>query len=254
MEREQMPYSGQPQGNPEDREGWWADIQQRMERLRQGKRLRMYLCGGALAMAALCTGIISGTYSYYGGLDQAVNQMQTRESGVALKEVFNPADLWVAGETKEKTEAFTNSGESAQLIRFHCQESWYDNQGTPEDLSDDKPWAYTGTYDPEPAVIHFTTAVTGTQAQWYYNAKDGWYYYLQVLEPGQVTDDVLDSVTFSSAISNAGPGAQDDFSNKRYSLTVVLESVGVNPTETEAAWGMRFVQDSEGTLSWTPVP
>jgi alternate signal-mediated exported protein len=217
-------------------------------RLKKGKRGRIVL----LLIFALAVGAVGGTWaSYYHTSKNVQNRLTTRESGVTLKEVFNPADQWVPGEDKQKEVSFGNIGQSDQVIRFKTTEIWYDNNGTPGSLNDDVPWAYTGTYDPQPAVIHYTSEVTGLNAAW---VKIGdYYYYKKILAAETDTPLVIDSVSFSSAISNAGPGAPDDFSNKRYSLSVQMESLDVNTIETAAGWNMTFSQ-SGNALTWSTVP
>lgn len=200
---------------------------------------------------ALALGVIGGTWaSYHSSLD-VQNRLATQESGVTLKEVFNPSDQWVPGEDKQKEIYFGNVGEADQVIRFKITEAWYDNKGTPDNLADDVLWNYTGTYDPLPAVVNYTSEIKGPNAAWV--KKGDYYYYTKVLTAGSDTPLVIDSVSFSNAISNAGPGAPDDFSNKRYSLSVQMETLDVNTTETIAGWGMSFTQNGS-SLTWSAAP
>lgn len=201
--------------------------------------------------------IVGGVWAYYRKQTDQQNQLITKGSEVFLKELFSPNDLWVPGETKEKQVSFGNRGELDQVLRFKVTETWYDNNGTPDNLSDDVPWQYTGTYNPEPAVIRWTGGGTAPAASDWVKVGD-WYYYTKVLPKGtglapSMTPQVMDGVTFSPAISNAGPGAEDDFANKRFALTLEMETLDVNADMTRPAWHVKFVQ-SGGNLTWSPAP
>ena len=204
--------------------------------------------------AGVAVPTIAGTYSYYTSSSDAQNRIITKGSGVYLQEVFNPDDLWLPGETKKKEVHFGNHSELDQVIRFKVTEAWYDNNGTPDDLSDDillpATW-WAGSYSPAPAVINWTTEITGG-VEWV--KIENWYYYTKILTKAgggnPVTLPVINSVTFSNVISNAGPGALDDFSDKRYSLTIQMESLDVSTIMTTEAWGVAF-SESGGRLTWT---
>lgn len=201
--------------------------------------------------------IVGGVSAYYRSQDDLQNRLITKGSEVFLKELFSPNDEWVPGETKEKAVMFGNRGELAQVVRFRVTEAWYDNRGTPGNLTDDTPWAFTGTYNPKPAVIRWTGGGTGPPVSDWVKLGD-WYYYTRVLPKGTsaapaMTPQVMDGVTFSPAISNAGPGAADDFTNKRYALTLQMESLDVSSGMTETAWHAKFTE-SGGSLSWSASP
>lgn len=199
---------------------------------------------------ALAIAVVGGVLASYNSIASVQNRLNTKDSSVTLNEIFNPSDQWVPGETKQKEVSFGNVGESDQVVRFKVSEIWYDNKGTSDDLTDDSEWTYSGSYDPLPAVINYTSEITGTNASW---VRIGdYYYYNKILAPGESTPIVIESVTFSNLISNSGPGAVDDFSDKRYSLTVQLETMNVNTTETIAGWNMTFTSNGD-TLTWSTV-
>ncbi|MDD4849240.1 MAG: BsaA family SipW-dependent biofilm matrix protein [Gemmiger sp.] len=205
-----------------------------------------------LVAMVFALGAVGGSWAYYTSANKADNRLVTLESGVVLKEIFNPADQWVAGEAKQKEVAFGNVGQADQVVRFKVVEKWFNNNGTPNNLADDTVWVPKGTYTPQPVIIDYTSEIFGPNQTWVKGA-DGWYYYKKVLAVGATTPLVIKSVSFSKDISNAGPGAVDDFSNKRYSLTVEMETVNVSTLETSAAWGMNFTL-SGGTLNWSAAP
>lgn len=183
-----------------------------------------------LLAAVLVLGAVGGTLGYYKSSAGVTNRISTKESGVTLREVFNPADHWLPGETKEKKVSFSNSGDVPQVIRFQYTGKWSDSSGTPL---------------PEPAVP--PTVNLADTGNW---EKIGdWYYYKKVLQPNDVTADVIKSVTFDASLTNGGYDGKTDYSGKRYTLTVTVESLSANTTETIAGWNMTFT-DSGGTLTW----
>lgn len=183
-----------------------------------------------LLAAVLVLGAAGGTLSYYKSSAGVTNRISTKESGVTLREVFNPADHWLPGETKEKQVSFSNSGDVPQVIRFQYTGKWSDSSGTPlpeltvpptVNLADTDNWTKIGD----------------------------WYYYKKVLQPAAVTANVIESVTFDKSLTNGGYDGKTDYSGKRYALTVTMESLSANTTETVAGWNMTFTV-SGGTLTW----
>ena len=189
-----------------------------------------------LLVFVLALGMVGGALAYYQSTLHVQNRLTTKESGVTMKEIFNPADQWVPGETKQKEVSFGNVGLVDQVIRFRVIEKWSTNSGTA--------WTYQGSYSPPPVTIHYTAAVA---ADW--SEIDGWYYYKKPLKPGGEEPRVIDQLSFSKALANGGYSSVDDFSDKRYSLTVEMEALDVNSAETQAAWQMTFTQ-SGNTLTW----
>ena len=183
-----------------------------------------------LLAAVLVLGAAGGTLGYYKSSASVTNRISTKESGVTLREVFNPADHWLPGETKEKQVSFSNSGDVPQVIRFQYTGKWSDSSGASL---------------PEPAVP--PTVNLADTGNW---EKIGdWYYYKKVLQPAAVTANVIKSVTFDKSLTNGGYDGKTDYSGKRYALTVTMESLSANTTETVAGWNMTFT-DSGGTLTW----
>lgn len=183
-----------------------------------------------LLAAVLVLGAVGGTLGYYKNSAGVTNRISTKESGVTLREVFNPADHWLPGETKEKQVSFSNSGDVPQVIRFQYTGEWSDSSGA----------SLPGPTVP-PTV---NLADTGN-----WEEIDGWYYYKKVLQPAAVTANVIESVTFDASLTNGGYDGKTDYSGKRYTLTVTVESLSANTTETAAGWHMTFT-DSGGTLTW----
>ena len=205
-----------------------------------------------LVITVLLLGAAGSTYAYYTSTENINNGLITQGSEVYLAERFSPNDRWLPGETKDKEVHFGNQYNLDQVIRFKVTTEWFDDSGTPLDPSDDTPWIYTGSYTPSPATLNWTTEITGPGATW--TQIGGYYYYNKVLEKGSLaspttTPPVLASVTFSPALSN-DTGHAEDFSNKVCRITVHMESLDVDTTVTNAAWGVNFT-GSGAALSWS---
>ena len=208
-----------------------------------------------LHVLSLFLAVLFGTTSAYYVTSKGIeNMLLTKGAEVYMQEYFSPSDLWLPGETKTKDVYFGNRNDSDQVIRFTVEMGWYDNKGTPANLSDDTPWSYTGTYTPAPAVINWTNEVVGGSATW---TKIGnYYYYNKVLQKQSgttptVTPSVISSVTFSPALSNDGIHAED-FSNKACKITIKMEALHVNTEFAEAEWAVKFVARGSD-LTWTPT-
>ena len=59
---------------------------------------------------------------------------------------------------------------------------------------------------------------TSASPVWWYNPADGFFYYCEVLEPGQSTALLLDAISLSGA-------AESDFSHTKFNLTVYMDAI-----------------------------
>lgn len=190
-----------------------------------------------LLVIVLLLSAVSSTWGYHKTASPVVNRISTKKSGVTMREVFNPADKWLPGETKEKQVSFSNSGELPQVIRFKCESAW--SESTLNGIAD----APVLTLMQEP-MIQFSD--TGNWQQ-----VGEWYYYKKALQPGAVTENAISAIKFGSELTNGGYDGKEDYSNKRYTLTVIMEALDVNQIETEAGWGMTFTAAADGVLTWS---
>lgn len=204
---------------------------------------------GTLVLICACS--IAGILAYYNQTRELDNVMKTQSSEVYLLEIFNENDNWVVGETKEKVVSFGNSGETAQVIRISYEAVWL------EPIADENgtiTWTAWAEAEESAVDINWTAAFASNdsvESQW--TLIDGYYYYNYVLEPGAVTDIVMDSITYSSEITNGGYDLALDYSNKQYSLTFQLEALSVNNMYTTESWYVEFTIGTDDTLSWSTV-
>lgn len=191
-----------------------------------------------LLVIVLLLSAVSSTWGYHKTASPVVNRISTKKSGVTMREVFNPADKWLPGETKEKQVSFSNSGELPQVIRFKCESTW--SESTLNGITD----APVLNLSLQPT-IQFSDRENWLQV-------GEWYYYKKTLQPGETTPDAISAVKFGSELTNGGyDDGKEDYSNKRYTLTVIMEALDVNQIETEADWGMTFTAADDGALTWS---
>ena len=207
------------------------------------KILRINLLLGC-ALLVILSSFAGLTLALFTSNNKLDNKLHTAGSGVYLIELFDPDDLWLPGETKEKVVSFGNHNSIDQAIRFTVKTEWTEADGTP--------WQYTGNYKPAPIVINWTEEISSdTDATW---IKIGdYYYYNSVLlhKEGDTPTElppVMKSVTFSDAISNDISHAED-FSNKACLLYIEMETVEVNTDITKEAWNVTFTRDGN-SLKW----
>ena len=60
--------------------------------------------------------------------------------------------------------------------------------------------------------------VAAAQNKWWYNEKDGFFYFIGVVEPGEATPLLLDAISMS-------PAAGKDYSHMAFDLTVKMEAI-----------------------------
>ena len=199
-----------------------------------------------LTCVLIVTAAIGTTLAFYSGKGDLNNKLTTKESSVYLDEVFDPTDKWLPGEEKTKEVKFGNRGTSDQVIRFKVELQWLDKD-------DDDTWVPVTT---APVAINWTNSFKDGidwDDSFVADASDeGWYYYNKILEAGDETPAVMESVTFESKLANAVIGdSKDDFSSTTYRIKIYMESVDVNLDITDSEWSKVFVKGSGGSLTWS---
>lgn len=208
------------------------------------RRTKKTLCTVALCVAvlvAVCA--IGAVWMYYNEQKEIDNTLQTSESEMVLNEIFNEKDQWVAGETKQKEVSFENTGEIDQLLRFTVIVQWYEQDENGEWVE----WEEAASDTLTAVTINYTEAL---DEQW--TLLDGYYYYNTVISPGEETDLVMTSVTFSSEVDNGGYGTSLDYSDKRYSLTINMEAIEVNADVAIEDWNVVCTMGDDGNITWSP--
>lgn len=146
-----------------------------------------------IALSALL--VIVNTYAYFHMISSINNKFQVSEAKVYINEKFNPNDNWLPGEEKQKEVRFGNDGKIAAVLRVKFT-----------------------TTAPSEVRLNFAD---GFSNEW---EKHGdWYYYRQVLNPSQLTNITLKSVTISDDIGNDEHKISTDYSGVIFDVKVDSE-------------------------------
>ena len=205
----------------------------------------------AAAAALLSFGI---TWAYYSDIIVLANPFATSHSGAAMVEEFNPDSSFLPGETVIKKVAFQNTGEMDIFLRVEVppKEAWY-AKGEKEPLG--------GAYTTDAVIKNWTAvwpkggdaAFTDDWSQVFTDADGTKYrYYRRILQAGETTEDILDSITLSTEVSNDRHDI--DYSDKIYKLTFNAEAVPVEELNGELSvqsqWNMDVTKGNDGILTW----
>lgn len=179
----------------------------------------------------LLVGVVGGTFAYFSSSAGFENLFKTSPYNVTYEEEFISPENWTPGTTTEKTVSVTNNTaiedehEGINIaVRFKVEEEW--SNGVSATLDNGE----------KAAVLNFADDFDTK-----FEEKDGYYYYLTELKPGE-TVNFLESVTFNKAATDD----EDD-------ATCVREDVmtdGVKTGEKVVCTGAGYA-DAEYTLNIT---
>ena len=205
----------------------------------------------AAAAALLSFGI---TWAYYSDIIVLANPFATSHSGAAMVEEFNPDSSFLPGETVIKKVAFQNTGEMDIFLRVEVppEEAWY-AKGESEPL--DEPYT-TETVRKNWTVVWPKGGDAADTDYWsqVFTDADGtkYRYYRRILQAGETTEDILDSIKLSTKVSNDRHDI--DYSDKIYKLTFNAEAVPVEELNGELSvqsqWNMDVTKGNDGILTW----
>ena len=206
----------------------------------------------AAAAALLSFGI---TWAYYSDIIVLANPFATSHSGAAMVEEFNPDSSFLPGETVIKKVAFQNTGEMDIFLRVEVppKEAWY-AKGEKEPLG--------GAYTTDAVIKNWTDGIwpeggdtdyTDDWSQVFTDADGTKYrYYRRILPAGETTEDILDSITLRTEVSN--DRHHIDYSDKICKRTANAEAVRVEERNGELSvqsqWNMDVTKGNDGILTW----
>lgn len=209
------------------------------------KRLRV-LNKRIISVVALAAVVIFGSVlAVYFQSTEVNNNFSTSSSAIEVIEKFDQSDKWLPGEEKEKQVVFRNTGKTPMLMRFILEVTLYDENG--EEVSmDDLDGFYLLRWNKD---FH---------NKWTSNAGEdenypGYYYFNQVLQPGEDTGITLESVKFSKNLTNDGHN-EENYSNYTLSVKVNAESIQASEGAVLDQWNGDISSleiSSEGNVTWT---
>ena len=148
-------------------------------------------------LLVLCIGLVGLTIAYFSNSDTIENEFKTKEYGTTYTEEFVSPDNWLPGDKTDKSLKVTNSGHVDEAVRISYSESWTSKTAKNNNQEGDLPLVQSGN---KVAIIHFINT-----DDWTTVTEDGttYIYYNYKLAPTETTSELLDYVTFNSAITNS---------------------------------------------------
>lgn len=213
-----------------------------------------------ILLALLLVALIGGTIAYYTGRQTFQNEFQVPEAGVAIQERFSPADHWVPGEEKSKEVWFTNTGKQDMLLRFFVTAEWEtgsepkDKDKKPLDVDPNKVITLYWNGGDEERIEECPIDFEKKEMITVEGKNRVYYYYKKVLKAGESTQHVLESVKFSSELSNDGH-QHSDYSDSQINLTITGETVLADGRAVTEQWTetpkVKADIDSDGSVTWS---
>jgi hypothetical protein len=204
-------------------------------------RVRRHHLPILLIVAAVVTVILSliiGTVAYFRDGGAAQNFLYAKLFKVDLIDDFINGRLLLPGDTVSKDVYLVNTGETNAVVRVQLTPSWTPaTDGSDNTLLTDAVTILLGS--------NIGPAPTG---QWTY--LNGWYYYNQILSPGEATTLLVDGL-YLTAFSNDDHAA--NYEGAEYKLDVSSDSVQVYQSAVQSKWAMTFTVDESdnNTLTWS---
>ena len=128
--------------------------------------------------------VVGSTFAYFYTTADFENQFNLGKYNVVIKEVFEPPEDWAPGDTTPKLITAKNEGQVPAVVRISYTETWTDEDGQTINSND---------IPNNAVIINFTTP-----SNWEYDSNDGYYYYKNILDAGDETDSLIQSVTLNS--------------------------------------------------------
>ena len=162
-----------------------------------------------LCIAFMCSFLFSSVMSFASWKSQGdtVNKITIASVKGCIVEEYEQNQVVFPNGTVEKVVKVKNTGTADAMIRIKIEKVWGDGRDENGKL------IINPELDTDNIIIHYNTE------KWVYNAEDGYYYYMQVLKPGDVTSSLLDSFTVS------GNKTDGRYKNKHADIVVNMEMV-----------------------------
>ena len=181
-----------------------------------------------LAALAILNFVIAGTFAYWRAAGTALNELSTGEVEGAIVEVYDEAEAknLTPGSTVEKVVNVENTGTIDMVVRVQITKSWTDDPSLDADM----------------ILIDFDTSM-------WYDAGDGYYYYMGVLSPGDTTEVALmESFSISTSASN-------EYQGQSAEIVVSMEALQATASAISDVWDIDYtLLGVELTEAETPDP
>ena len=177
----------------------------------------------------LLIGVVGVTFSYFGMTSSFKNVFKTEPFNSQVTEVFESPENWTPGTTTAKEIYATNTSNVDAKVRIKYTEKWVSANGTEMSLEQDGNRA---------AIINLANT-----SDWTLNGD--YYYFNEVLKPGETTTSFMESVTFNPLIEagvecvtennhSVCTSTGDGYDGATYTLAITIEMYQADMTFEEA--------------------
>jgi len=173
---------------------------------------RQYPLMLVMAIVVALVNLLGTTFAWFVQADNVKNILASKEIKFShrILEDFEKPDLVDPGQTVEKAVRAENNGTQAGFVRLLVLTEIVSQNGIPL-----------------PADSSVITYNDVNPTEWI--KVDGWWYYLGVLEPGDVTPDLFSGVTLSASLP-------DDYQNAGMKIEVKMEASDIKKWSYRAGW------------------
>ena len=172
-----------------------------------------------LALLALVT-LTCGTLAFFTAKDDVKNQFTIGNINISVQEPeWKDTDKWT-GEQVDKIANVKNTDTFPTLIRVAVEPRWEDANGN--------------FYGGDISLLKFeyvNVTTDPTQADSWYDGKDGYYYYTSVVNPGESTKNIIESVKF-----NVPENQKDKYNKETLKAVVRADAVFSKAGTYEQSW------------------
>ena len=189
--------------------------------MKKGKKLRKLKPVIFVFSLVYAIGMLLGsTFSWFTSSDDRINEFRNNMPvfSAQVVDVFDPANPWKTGDNKEVSAV--NTGEKDAFVRIMV---------LPVIMNGSTPLQARIGEEIEITFLDIYNSVSNPTGKWV-DGNDGYYYYLDVLEPGETAQPYL----FKKVELKSGlPTEYDDATLK---IEVKMEAVGIDAYEYRKAW------------------
>lgn len=177
---------------------------------------KKYWLGGLLSAMVMigCIAMVQPTLAAFMSQDSEINNFKTGNVNIEVQETF-PECTDFSKECKKEVSIQNESLQTDAVIRVAIVPYWQDGSGN----------AWPGDVSSSVVELNFSNL-----EKWE-NGGDGYYYYKEVVEAGQSTDQLLSSVKI-----NIPSGLEDRYDGKTLVVDVKAEAVQPTMAAIDAVW------------------
>lgn len=207
---------------------------------------------GLVALALVVAVVGAGTMMWFVGGDSVQNAMALGRQSVIVTETFKPVDQVYPGDSVTKEVNFTNEGDMQSLFRVKYDEYWTAADGNT--LSNTF-WDAASSSVLDAMIKNWNAANGFANTSLWIDGGDGYYYYSKVINPGETTDPVLDSLKLNENL--LASSMMIDYTKAQYNLSFSVDSIAAsaNDTSIKGHFGsyVSATVAADGSVTWAFV-